>query len=166
MQKASNILTPFKNDKGFTLLELLVVIGIISILLAMGSMNFFDSRKKANDTLALNDAKNLITVASNNFFDKTDVLYTRDYPDGRQIGASTNTAAARPPVYTLSPGVQVRAVGFSSPDASGSITFWAHHAAGTGISAPTLGSGVPIRSYYVELFEDTGEIDTSFTNNQ
>ncbi len=166
MKKINKILRPLKNDNGFSYLELMVVVGIISILAVMGGINAMDSRRKANDTLALNDAKNLITVANNNFFDKTDVLYTRDYPDGSQIGTSTNAAVARPPVYSLSIGVQVRAVGWSSPNALGQITFWAHHVAGTGLPSPTLGSGVPIRSYYVELFEDTGDIDTSFTNNQ
>ncbi|MEW6184730.1 MAG: prepilin-type N-terminal cleavage/methylation domain-containing protein [Thermodesulfobacteriota bacterium] len=72
-----------KNQKGFTLVELLIVIAIIGILAAIAIPQFSNYRKRAYDSSALADAKNLYTAAQ---------AYFGDNPTGTITGIADLTA--------------------------------------------------------------------------
>ena len=92
-----------KKKDGFTLLELLIVMGIIGLLTSTSMVYFLDMMKSSRDSVAISDANNLLTVVHSNFVSDESVNYQA--MDGRHVGVADESGGARQPVFTLSSGV-------------------------------------------------------------
>ncbi|MFH2044219.1 MAG: prepilin-type N-terminal cleavage/methylation domain-containing protein [Pseudomonadota bacterium] len=95
-------LNKLKENKGVTLMELMLVMAIIGILVAIGSDMFLSYRAKAYDSAALSDGRQLINAVMNSIVSYDDVDYSHDPDDGVRIGATTNDGNSRDPILFLS----------------------------------------------------------------
>ncbi len=87
------------NNKGFTLLELLVVIGIIAILVAVGTASYSTVQKKARDAKRKTDLKELQS-AYEQYYSICDFKYPLP-PDLSSSGIECS--ATTPPTTIMSP---------------------------------------------------------------
>jgi len=61
-----------ENEKGFTLIELMVVVLIIAILIAIAIPTFLGARQRANNRAAQSSLRNALTAAKTIFTDNND----------------------------------------------------------------------------------------------
>ena len=102
------------NEKGFTLIELMIVIAIIGILAAIAIPNFIQYRKRSYNTAANADSKNLYTASQ---------AYFTDNPDG----ATTELDVYKNYGFRQTSKVTVAVVGAGS---QGSFSANSYHNAG------------------------------------
>jgi prepilin-type N-terminal cleavage/methylation domain-containing protein len=101
------VLRVLSENKGFTLIELMIVIAIIAILASAGMLVYMDFTAKANDSAALNDAKFLTAVGSNALLQNDKMLLQHLASAGSVVGDEVDMLGnAIPKLYELSPGVR------------------------------------------------------------
>jgi prepilin-type N-terminal cleavage/methylation domain-containing protein len=152
-EKSNSYFQKFKENKGFTTIELVIVIGIISILSQIAFDLYADYKAKAYNAAAINDGRNLVSVVVNNLVSYDDVDYTHDENDDNRIGGFDTDGNTRSPVLILSKGVRARIVGENDTTGNGYMEAYLYSMGGIkDLSTP---SGR--REYYCIVDESTGE---------
>ncbi len=110
-----------KNIKGFTLIELMVVILLMSIIASIGTVNFMPLVKIAYDKTALVDARNLVDSIIDVTLSEENVDFAKASTGGT-VGTVDTFGNPRISVFVLSQGVAARITGNTHMGANGDST--------------------------------------------
>ena len=132
---------PFSGTRGFTVIELVIVIAMMSIMASIAVVNYNAFKRKAYDTAALSDTRNLVDAVINAALSGEDIDYTK-VDTGGPVGDLDTGAAARSPIFILSPGVAARINGNTRSLPDGMTTLFqatVYHTNGTPDAASPSG---------------------------
>ena len=127
-----------KNEEGFTLIELMVVVLIIAILIAIAIPTFLGAQNRARDRGAQSDLRNALTAAKTIATDSAGLFQVA----GVNISASDLKTAEGALDYVAMASADTDNVGFVVGTDGVDITFVKESASGTffGISANSQGA--------------------------
>jgi prepilin-type N-terminal cleavage/methylation domain-containing protein len=109
-----------RKDRGFTLVELVVAIGLIAILAALGAFMYRDIVSRAADAHALSEGQGLLSAASEAFLADEDVFFTvADDVTGPVGNVRQSDGLPRSPIFKLSPKIRASITGESPPGVGG-----------------------------------------------
>lgn len=97
-----------RGEKGFTLIELMVVVLIIAILLAVAIPTFLGARERANARAAQSNLRNVLTNQLTFFAD--DQQFTEDPTELAALDSSQQYAVSPDPVPPAGEGVYVEVI--------------------------------------------------------
>ena len=117
-----------RNDQGFTLIELMVVVLIIAILLAIAIPTFLGSQNRARDRAAQSALRNTVTAARSIYTDSGDYS-TAINTAIKAIEPSltynvTGTASTGPNIVSVNPGTSVSTVFYAAAKSGSGTCFY------------------------------------------
>jgi prepilin-type N-terminal cleavage/methylation domain-containing protein len=153
------VLLAMSGNKGFSPIEVMIVMTIIVILAATGTVVYMDFTAKDNDAVALNDAKFLTAVGSKVLLDDEKMFLNQVVGAGGVVGDMVDPLGnVIPKLYTLSPGVRAEVL-IANFDAPGpppatfkAIAIKTWHERGSDGPIPAL----PKKTYLVSVDTATG----------
>jgi type IV pilus assembly protein PilA len=118
-----------RDDKGFTLIELMVVVLIIAILIAIAIPTFLGMRRRAQDRAAQSDLRNGYTAAKAFFTD--DETYTGFVDDA--VGTTNDATGIEPSLEWVdgAPAANTRQVGIDDGTGGTTVRLIRHSQSGT-----------------------------------
>ncbi len=119
MQRKREMFKIYKNNSGFTMIELMMVMAIISILSGIAMKSFITTRTRVGDAAAIAETQALGKAIVNAFLDGIDVDLSHLAEGGSEIGAKDTSDNARPPIFTLSNDIRAHIVGNSNSGGPG-----------------------------------------------
>jgi type IV pilus assembly protein PilA len=140
-----------RDEDGFTLIELMVVVLIIAILIAIAIPTFLGARQKAQDRAAQSDLRNALTAAKTGYVDTEDyatVNLASIEPSLTYVSGAASTGPKSISVNATKTGVGMAALAddnvcwqlYDSTDAATAGTTYGSAGGGGGCNAP----GAPI----------------------
>ena len=113
------LLIRLDNTRGFTMIDLAVVIAIISVLSTIAVKSFIESRVHLVDAVALAETRGLGKAVIDAFLEEEDIDFTHNIGDGPVIGALDTAGNPRKPIFRFSPGIRATIVGSSNVGGTG-----------------------------------------------
>ena len=110
--------TKMEDDKGFTLIELMVVVLIIAILIAIAIPTFLGLRRRAQDRAAQSDLRNAMTAAKA-FYTDAEAYTGFNAAQGELIEPSLNWDTPAAADFVTIEAVNAQDITFSRASASG-----------------------------------------------
>ncbi len=145
--------TNLNDQKGFSLMELMVVIAIIAVLAAFAVFNYIPMRAKSMDSVAHGDARNIVSSVVNAITSNADVNYF--HVGGGDVGGTKiSDGTGRTPIFSLSQGVEARILGDSTAGGNNNTVFTAfiYHTGGTNDTISPSGK----KEYWCQVDEAAG----------
>ena len=130
-------------DRGFTLIELMVVVLIIAILIAIAIPTFLGARKRAQDRAAQSNLRNALTAEKTFYTDSQQ--YTSDATSLKDIEPSLTFTTASPTSGSREVQVATADVGSAT---KGAVCLTGVSASGTQFSVQDIAVGADAGTYF------------------
>ena len=158
-EKHSTAIREIVNQKGFTLVELIVVVAIIGLLTAMGTTYYTHLQFRSADSQAYVEGRNLLTAVNDAFLGMEDINFgdgLRDITGPVGNRKFSNNNEERPPIFNLSPTIRARLIGQSTTTPGGGYfeaEIWS-------VNGTNDGTDSGRKEYRFLIVEDAGLIQT------
>jgi type IV pilus assembly protein PilA len=135
-------------DEGFTLIELMVVVGIIAILLAIAIPTFLASRGKAQDKSAQSSLRNTLTAAKSIYADTNDYATATTGASGTLTKGeptltfvATGVASTGPTTVSINSGTSVSTTFYAAAKSDGGLCYYIKDSSGPSGTGTQYASG-------------------------